>query len=83
MTIEVMLVCAYFPFLSFTVSETCCVLLCGVKVALSMRVVLCLILCIYIFLCILCTGGARLFQASTFCCIYCVFCCFNMMEIKY
>ena len=46
---------AHFLFLSFAVSETYCILLCGVRV----RVVLC---CVYLFLCMLCKGGATHFR---------------------
>ena len=72
---------ADFLFLSFAVSETYCVLLCGVKVGMSMRVILCfwMNLFYFFFLCMLCKGGATLFQASPFRCISsirCVFCCF-------
>ena len=52
---------------SFAVSETYCVLLCGVKVGMSMRVAFVFVYIMNLFfLCMLCKGGATLFQASPF-----------------
>ena len=46
---------ADFPFLSFVVSETYCVLMCGVhmRVGMSVNVVLCCVYCELIFVCVM------------------------------